>query len=112
MKRVQLPLTIITACTLHTLQGTTADPGLIFHWVFPRRVSKMLRWLSVYVALSRPRSLAQLRSVGISDAIRKIIEQGPPQGLINRFEELFGDNIEKTKVEAAMILGEPGWAEG
>ncbi|MDA8609435.1 hypothetical protein N9L19_00810 [bacterium] len=72
-KRVQLRLTIITACTLHTLQGTTADPGLIFHWVFPRRVSNMLRWLSVYVALSRPRSFAQLRSVGISYAIRKII---------------------------------------
>ena len=63
------------------------------------------------MALSRPRSFAQLRSVGISDAIRKIIEQGPPEGLINRFEELFGDHIEKTKVEAAKLLEELGWVD-
>ena len=111
VQRLQLPLTIITACTLHTLQGTTADPGLIFHWTFPRRVSKMMRWLSVYVALSRPRSLAQLRSIGLSDAIREIIQQGSPKGLLDRFEEFFGGNIEKTKIEAAKVLEELRWAD-
>ena len=71
----------------------------------------MLRWLSVYVALSRPRSLAQLRSIGLSDAIREIIQQGPPKGLLDRFEELLGGNIEKTKIEAAKVLEGLRWAD-
>ena len=104
-------MTIITATTLHTLQGTTADPGLIYHWAFPRRVSKMLRWLSVYVALSRPRSLKQLRSIGLNDGIREIIEQGPPAGLLSRFEELFGSNIEATSVQASKVMQKLGWSE-
>ena len=58
VKRIKLPVTIITACTLHTLQGATSDPGLIFHGAFPRRVSNMLRRLSAHVAPSRLRCLA------------------------------------------------------
>ena len=32
--RTQLPLVCLKASTLHVLQGTTTDPGLIFHWAF------------------------------------------------------------------------------
>ena len=35
-RRQQVPLTIANASTLYTLQGTTADPGLIYHWKSPR----------------------------------------------------------------------------
>ena len=38
--RMQLPLVIQNASTLYTLQGATADPGLIFHWRFPALLSK------------------------------------------------------------------------
>ena len=44
VQRKQLPMTIKTASTLHTLQGVTADPGLIFHWKFPRFFSEELRF--------------------------------------------------------------------
>ena len=54
VQRLQLPMTIKTASTIHTLQGTTAEPGIIFHWKFPRFFSTELRWLATYVALSRP----------------------------------------------------------
>ena len=70
VKRRNLPLTILTACTLYVLQGATTDPGMIFHWVFPRRLSKTMRWLCVYVALSRVRSLQNLRSVNLTQEIR------------------------------------------
>ena len=43
VQRRQLPLTIKAASTLHTLQGATANPGLIFHWRFPRFFSQELR---------------------------------------------------------------------
>ena len=36
VQRRQLPLIIKAASTLHTLQGATAQPGLICHWRFPR----------------------------------------------------------------------------
>ena len=36
VQRRQVPMTIKSASTLHTLQGTTTEPGLIFHWRFPR----------------------------------------------------------------------------
>jgi len=32
--RTTLPIVCLKASTLHVLQGATADPGLIFHWVF------------------------------------------------------------------------------
>ena len=58
VKRKQLPLTCKTASTLHVLQGCTCDPGLIFHWKFPRRLTKDMMWLATYVAVSRVRKLA------------------------------------------------------
>ena len=63
--RTQMPLVTVKASTLHVLPGTTTDPGLIFHWRFPRRLQKDMRWLACYVALSQVRSLDRLRSVGL-----------------------------------------------
>jgi len=70
VKRVQLPFVCAAASTEHVLQGTTCVPGLVFHWHFPRRMSSELRWLSIYVALSRVRTLDGFISVGLTDKMR------------------------------------------
>jgi hypothetical protein len=103
-------MTIKTASTINTLQGVTTDPGLIFHWKFPRFFSEELRWLATYVALSRPPSLAQLISVGLPDELRNIIEGGPPEGIISKFDDLFGEIEKATHLRAAEIMRELGWS--
>ena len=109
VRRRQLPITIKTASTINTLQGVTTDPGLIFHWKFPRFFSGELRWLATYVALSRPPSLAQLISVGLPDDLRTIIEGGPPQGILSRFHDMFREKEEATHTRAAEVMRELGW---
>ena len=82
MRRTQIPLCMtVKASLLHVLQGTysiTTDPGLIFHWRFPRRLQADMRWLAAYVALSISivyvRSLKRLRSVGLGTKIRTLLE--------------------------------------
>ena len=71
----------------------------------PRRADEDIRWLIVYVLLSRVRSLARLRSVGLSPKIRKIIEGGPPAWLAENFEKLFRKKINDRKA-AAMVSKE------
>ena len=72
-----------------------------------------MRWLAVYVALSRVPSLAQLRSIGltanVATPIRQIIDGGPPQGIVNRFAELFNSKIEETMQLAEAAMEELGW---
>ena len=58
-----MPLVTVRTSTLHVLQGTTTDPGLIFHWRFPRRLQTDMRWLECYVALSRVRSLDRFSTI-------------------------------------------------
>ena len=102
--REQVPLTIATASTLYTLQGTTATPGLIYHFRTPRRISAVMKWISTYMALSRVQSLKQLRSIGMTPAIRQLIDSGPPEGFLTRFLMLFGEKTTQTadEIEKAM----------
>ena len=61
---------------------------------------------------SRPRSLAILKSVGLTDKVREIIEQGPPEELIATFHKLFDEKIKDTKalaVQAAKRYNFPAW---
>ena len=109
VQRRQLPLTIRAASTLHTLQGVTAEPGLIFHWKFPRFFSEETRWLAIYVALSRPPSFRQLISVGLPTGLRDIIEGGPPKGILTRFDAMFKELEESTHLRAAQIMAEMRW---
>ena len=104
VKRLQLPVTVRTASTIHTLQGTTASPGLIFHWKYPRFFSEELRWLATYVALSRPPSLEQLISIEMPDSLRKIIEGGPPDGILTRFKDMFCEKEQFTHRKAEELL--------
>ena len=56
VSRTQLPLLPRKQCTLHGVQGKTADPGFIVHWTYPIGLKKETVWLAYYVSLSRPRS--------------------------------------------------------
>ena len=109
VSRTQLPLMPATACPLYSLQGATCDPGLIAHFVMPRRADDDIKWLIVYVLLSRVRGLSYLRSVGLTPKIRKIIEGGPPSMLAENFERLFRSKIEHTKAAAAAAKVALGW---
>ena len=109
VKRTQIPLVTVKASTLHVLQGTTTEPGLIFHWQFPRRLQGDMRWLAAYVALSRVRSLNCLRSVGLDNKVRALIEEGPPDTLPARFEQLFAEKELSTQTFAAACLLALGW---
>ena len=107
--RVQVPLVIQNASTLYTLQGATADPGLIFHWRFPAKLSRETRWLTVYMVLSRVPSLDQLRSVGLKDNVKELINEGPPDGMLSRFTALFVERIAATDAAADAAMAELGW---
>ena len=109
VKRTQLPVVCVKASTLHVFQGTTCDPGLIFHWTLPNRLSPDQKWLAVYVALSRVRSLNSLRSIGLSRNIRKIVEQGPPEELMAQFDKYFGDKEEATLKLTQELVAQLGW---
>jgi hypothetical protein len=107
--RRQLPLTTVLACTLFTMQGSTADNGMIFHWVCPNLISAAVRWLATYVALSRTPSLALLRSINLTPKIRSIIDQGPPPGIVQRFGELFDEKLQISAKRAADLMRKHGW---
>jgi hypothetical protein len=101
VQRRQFPLMPALAMPLYSMQGTTADPGMVAYWFFPQRCSPTVKWLIVYVMLSRPRSLATLKSVGLTSKVRDLIEQGPPTELVATFHKLFDAKIKETKALAA-----------
>ena len=107
VSRTQCPLLPQKQCTLHGVQGKTADPGFIAHWTFPKGLKRESIWLAYYVSLSRPRSLSRLLSHGMPD--RNIIESGPPESITDAFEELFIDKIAATKLACAQARADMGW---
>ena len=70
-----------------------------------------MKWIATYIALSRVQSLKQLRSIGLTTAIKELIDNGPPEGFLTRFLKVFGERITQTEraVEAAMT--ELGWLD-
>ena len=107
--RHQTPIMHEKASSLYALQGTTTDPGLIAHFNMPNRLDGDVKWLIVYVMLSRVRSLEKLASVGLNDKIRKIIEAGPPEELVGNFEKLFRQKANRTRVIARDARGKLSW---
>ena len=107
--RLQLPIMPLPTCPLYGLQGTTTDPGLWAHWNMPSRMDPEVRWLLVYVMLSRVRALDCLVSSGLNEKIREIMESGPPQVLVGNFEKLFGDKSKKTRIAAREAREKLGW---
>ena len=107
VSRTQIPLLPRKQCTLHGVQGKTADPGFIVHWTFPPGLSEESKWLAYYVSLSRPRSFSKLLSHGLPE--REIIEAGPPEDIVKVFKELSTDKIASTKIACAKARKELGW---
>ena len=95
--RTQIPLMPVAAVSLHSMQGTSADPVLVAYWFFQQRCSDTIRWLIVYVMLPRLRSLATLKSVNLTRQIRNIIKKGTPEDLVANFDKLFREKIEATE---------------
>ena len=96
VSRSQIPLLPQKKCTLHGVQGKTADPGFIMHWTFPLALSKVAIWLATYVSLSRPRRFKNMLSHGLP--LRETIEAGPPEEITKAFDELFTAKIAATKI--------------
>ena len=109
--REQVPLTIATASTLDTLQGTTTTPGLIYHFRTPRRISTVMKWISTYMALSRVQSLKQLRSIGLTPSVRELIDNGPPEGFLTRFLNVFEEKTKQTASDVENAMTELGWLD-
>ena len=87
VKRTQFPFVCAGASAEHVLQGSACDPGLVSQWEFPRRMG--VKWLGIYVALSRVRRLASLKSIGMSEKIKAVVEQGPPDTIPAWFAAYF-----------------------
>lgn len=107
ISRTQIPLLPRKQCSLHGVQGKTADPGFIVHWQYPKRLSAESKWLAHYVSLSRPRSFAQLLSHGLPS--REVIEGGPPEAWLAELDDLFKEKIAKTKIACAKARAVLGW---
>ena len=108
VQRTQLPLMPEPACPLYSLQGATCDPW-IAHFIMPKRADDDIKWLIVYVMLSRVRSLSCLHSIGLTPKIRKIIEGGSPSMLGENVEKLFRETIEDTSKAAKAARAALGW---
>ena len=109
VKRRQIPLATSKVLPLYSMQGMTAEPGLVARWVVPSRLEHDIKWLICYVILSRVPSLKQLVSIGLSSKIRTIIEGGPPEGIVQCFNALFADKIEATHAAALQAKRRLGW---
>jgi hypothetical protein len=109
VSRSQLPLAPGKVLPLYSMQGMTAEPGLVAHWVVPPRLEHDIKWLICYVMLSRVPSLKQLVSIGLSSKIREIMESGPPEGIVQCFNTLFADKIEATNAAALQAKRRLGW---
>ena len=68
-----------------------------------------VKWLLVYVVLSRVRGLDCLVSSGFNDKIRDIIESGPPETLVGNFQRIFGAKIRDTRRAAREARQNLGW---
>ena len=105
-----LPIVCVKSSTLHVLQGSTADSGLVFHLVFPRLLKRPTRWLATYVALSRVRRLKNLRPIGLDKDIQKIMEEEPPGLLPAQFHKLLIEKQAQIALDADAAMAALGWA--
>ena len=61
------------------------------------------------MALSRVQSLKQLRSIGLTTIIKDLINNGPPEGFLTRFLDVFEDKIKQTASDVEDAMAELGW---
>ena len=68
-----------------------------------------VKWLLVYVMLSRVRGPDCLVSSGLNDKIRDIIENGLPEMLVGNFNKLFGAKSKVTRRAAQQARKNLKW---
>ena len=68
-----------------------------------------MRWLAIYVVLSRVRRLQNLRSIGLNSEIRRAMEAGPPDSLPAQFQKLFREKEAQTALDADAAMAALGW---
>ena len=107
IERMQFPLAPALPKTIHTLQGTTCDPGLICHLALPKTLSPESKWLAYFVMLSRVRSWQSLRCIGEID--KSILEGGPPKRMQDVIDQLFEQRIMDTIKACATAREFLGW---
>ncbi len=69
-----------------------------------------MKWLGIYVALSRVRKLSSPKSIGMSEKIRAVIEQGPPDTIPPQFAAYFCEKEKQTQLAADAAMRELGGA--
>ena len=109
VKRRQVPLAPARVLPLYSMQGMTASPGLVAHWVLPAHVASDIKLLVCYATLSRVPSLRQLVFIGLSDNIRDVLESGPPESLVQIFSTLFAQKNQDARLAAQQAKGRLGW---
>ena len=45
----------------------------------------------------------------LPDELRNIIEGGPPEGILSRFNDMFDEKEKATHIKAAEVMRELGW---
>ena len=68
-----------------------------------------MKWIATYMALSRVQSLKQLRSIGLTTAIKDLIDNGPPEGFLTLFLQVFGEKATQTERAVQAAMTELGW---
>ena len=84
---------------------------MIYFFRTPRRMPMVIKWIACYMALSRIRTLSELRSVGLTSSIRELIDLGPPEGYLTRFKRIFESKIAQTHEASEKLLRDLGWKE-
>ena len=68
----------------------------------PARMDPEVKWLLVYVMLSRVRGLDCLVSSGLND-------KNSPEMLVGNFNKIFGEKIKATRMAAREARRKLGW---
>ena len=50
-----------------------------------------------------------MTAVVLPDELRNIMEAGPPEGIISRFNDMFEEKEKATHIRAAEVMRELGW---
>ena len=82
---------------------------MVAYWHLPKVLPNEIKWLVVYVMLSRVPSLSQLQSVALTTRVREIMEAGAPENLVQTFQRLFRNTMEETLREARAARERFGW---
>ena len=97
------------AVSLYSMQVVTAKPGMVAYWHLPKVLPREIQWLVVYVMLSRVTSLTQLQFVALGIRVRRIIEAGAPEHIVQTSLRLFRAKIRATLEEAHAARTRLGW---